>query len=228
MKKSNKLILAGFSIGLFMIAAIHITLYAKYKNGDYTIYNPEDDMSPNSMQLFPNILFVTVRDIPDATVRFSDVAQVEKGQEENIEYVRNGDTLLIRGYKQLNQRDMDQSVVFNVPYHATLSLYNSSLSFRGGKTSEINPVFYLQNSHIFFSGTQLPMRFGQMKIVADSSTVTFYGNTFVNQLELQLSNSTIEHTKGNLGQLSIITDSLSRLSFQSKDFMKATIKTREQ
>ena len=39
MKKSNKLLWGGFLTVLLMIAGIHIALYAKYKNGNYTIYH---------------------------------------------------------------------------------------------------------------------------------------------------------------------------------------------
>jgi hypothetical protein len=42
---------------------------------------------------------------------------------------------------------------------------------------------------------------------------------------LQLSNSGIEAPEGDFGQLSIVTDSLSRISLQSKLLLKANIKT---
>src|SRR5829696_7722228 len=108
MKKSNKLLLAGFLAVVLLISAIHITLYAKYKAGDYTIYNPEDDLTAQSMQSFPNILFVSVQNVPLGNVKYHDVAQVEKGEEDDIQYVRKGDTLVITGKD--NERGLQHSV----------------------------------------------------------------------------------------------------------------------
>ena len=227
MKKSNKLLLGGFLAGLLLITAIHITLYAKYKNGDYTIYNPDDNLTAQSLQTFPNILFVSVRNVHGGTVNFSDVAGVEKGEEENIEYVQKGDTLLITGRDSTVHQDFEYPVTFHLPYNATLLLSNSSLSFRTSKKmAKSNPVINLQRSNALFAGTEGPLQFGHVKIIAtDSSAVLFYGNTTVDSLNVQLSNSSFEYEKGNLGGLSIITDSLSRISLQSKHLLKANIQT---
>ncbi|HVF82488.1 MAG TPA: hypothetical protein VM884_11160 [Flavisolibacter sp.] len=227
MKKSNKLLLAGFFTGLLLITAIHITLYAKYKAGNYTIYNSAEDLTPQSMHTFPNILFVSVRNVPGATVQFSNVAQVEKGEGVDIQYVQKGDTLLITGKKDAHREDFQDPVAFYLPHNATLSVFNSSLYFTAGKKiAGNNPVIYLQNSQAFFSGEAGPLQFGQVKVEAsDSSTLAFQGNTQVNTLEVKLLNSTIEYTEGNFGQLSIVTDSLSRISLQSKHLLKANIKS---
>ena len=226
MKKSNKLLLAGFLAVVVLITAIHVSLYAKYKNGNYTIFHAAD-LSPQSMEPFPNVLFISIRNVAGATVTFSDMAAVEKVAEGNIQYVRSGDTLLITGRAGVNTRDFDYPVEFHLPYNAKLSVHNSSLSFKQGKTTvESNPVIYLQNSQAIFSGAKSLLLLGHVKVVAsDSSAALFYGNTQINNLEVQLSNSSFEHGEGNFGQLSIITDSLSRLSLQSKHLLKASIKT---
>ncbi|MDB5206784.1 MAG: hypothetical protein JWR72_1859 [Flavisolibacter sp.] len=227
MKKSNKLLLGGFLTGLLLITAIHVTLYAKYKAGDYTVYNAEGDLASQSMQTFPNILFVSVRNVPDATVKFSDVAGVEKVENPGVVYVRRGDTLLITGTDSTNNHDFDYRVALNLPHNATLSVFNSFLSFKTGKkTAESNPIIYLQKSQAIFSGAETPVQFGHLKVFASgSSTATFRGNTQINNLEVQLSHSSIEYTDGNFDQLSIVTDSVSRISLQSKHLLKANIKT---
>lgn len=225
MKKSNKLLLAGFLAVVVLITAIHVSLYAKYKNGNYTIFHATD-LSPQSMEPFPNVLFISIRNVAGATVTFSDVAAVEKVEEGNIQYVRKGDTLLITGREGVNRRDFDYPIEFHLPSNANLTAYNSSLSFKPGKTIvENNPVIYLKKSQAVFSGAENRFNLGQMKVVAsDSSTVLFFGNTQISNLEVQLSNSSFEFGEGNIGQLSIITDSLSRLSLQSKHLLKANIK----
>jgi hypothetical protein len=225
MKKSNKLLLGGFLAFLLVLSAIHIALYAKYKAGDYTIYNAEDDLAQLSMQQFPNILFVSVRNVPGATVKFSDVAQVEKGKDDGVQYAQKGDTLQITG--NADQSEFRRPVTFYLPYNATLSLHNSSLSFESGKKGfQNNPTIYLQKSHAVFPGEQTPLSLGHLRLIAsDRSGALFRGNTQVAHLDVRLSNSSIEATKGNWGQLSIVTDSLSRISLPAKQLLKATIRT---
>jgi hypothetical protein len=223
MKKSNKLLLAGFLLGLLFITVLHITLYAKYRNGHYTIYHEDDDLTSSSMVPFPNILFVSVRNLSSATVKFSETAQVEKT--EDLQYVRNGDSLLITGKN--GQLDNGFPVMLNLPYNITLSAFNSFLSFKAGKTMpENNPVIFLHRSTAIFSGINSQIQLGHVKVVAsDSSTIAFRGGMRVNDLEVQLSNSSIEYKNGDPGQLSIITDSLSRIALQSKHLLKAKITT---
>jgi hypothetical protein len=227
MKKSNKLLLVGFLTVILLITAINITIYAKYKNGDYTIYNAEDYLKPPSMESFPNIKFISIRNVQGATIRFGDVAQVEKENENRVQYALYGDTLLITGRGRSNQLVVRERVAFTLPYNATLSVFNSDVSFKTDKKSaEINTAIYLQKSAALFSATESPLQFEYIKVQAsDSSIVTFHGNTQVNNLEVQLSKSSIEYGDGNLGQLSIMTDSVSRISLQTKHLLKAKITT---
>lgn len=227
MKKSNKLLAGGFLTALLLITAVHITLYAKYKAGDFTVYRAADHLTSGPVQLFPNILFVSVRNVSDASVEFNDVAGVEKDEEDDVSYVQKGDTLLITGRDSLDQRGVRHRVAFSMPYNATLSAFNSSLSFETGKkTAESNPVVYLQKSKAFFSGRESPLQLGRVKVLAsDNSTAEFHGNTQISRLDVQLSGSSLELTEGTFGQLSILTDSLSHISLPAKHLVKATIKT---
>ena len=226
MKKSNKLLVGGFLAVILFITAIHISLYAKYKSGDYTVYHEADELASQSMQAFPNILFVSVRNVPGATVKFSDVAEVEKSEDDLIQYVQKGDTLLITGSKSA-QQDLKYPVAIQLPSKATVSVFHSSIVFEGSqKAVPNNPVIYLDKSRVLFSGEKSPLAIEQLKVVAsDNSIVSFKGNTQVAQLEVQLLNSLIDCGEGNFNQLSIATDSLSRISLQSKHFLKANIKT---
>jgi hypothetical protein len=217
MKKSNKLLLAGF------LAVV----YANYKAGRYTLYNADNDQPVLPMRTFPNILFVTMRNVSGASVKFGDTAAVSQSEGDQIQYARKGDTLLITGSNNTRQEDFGHRVVLNLPYQATLSLISSSASMEAGKnTAESNPVIYLKNSRMAFSGAGAPLRFGRVKIVAsDSSRATFGNQTQIGSLEAQVFDSALEYGEGDVGQLSIVTDSLSHLSLSSKLLLKANIKT---
>jgi len=227
MKKSNKLILAGFLLIVFIITAINVTIYAKYKRGDYTIYHAEDYMEQVSMDSFPGIKFISIYNIVGGVATFGDIAEVEKGIEKNrLQYSRVGDSLVITGMEKDNQRGRYR-IAFTFPYNATLSFFNSSLVLKGdNKSKEINTDLHLQKSSALFFGIDNPLRFGQMKVFAsDSSTTKFQGNTQIGNFEVQLSNSAIDYGEGNFDQLSIVTDSVSRISLQTKQLLKAKITT---
>ncbi len=221
------MLVGGFLAGLLLISAIQVTLYAKYKRGDYTLYKPESNLTSESMLTFPNVLFVSVYNVPNATVNFSDAARVEKDEESSIKYVQKGDTLLITGSGGAHHRDANYPVALDLPYNATLSVFNSSLSFRtGSQTTESNPVINLRKSEAWFLGTKNPLRFGNVRVIAtDSSTAAFRGNTQVNSLDVQLSNSSIVYTGGDVGRLSILTDTVSRISLEARLLAKANIRT---
>jgi len=226
MKKSNLLLIVGFLGIILLVTAIHISLYAKYKSGDFTIYNEEEDFVADALQTFPNIAFVSVRNVPVVNVKFSDVAQVEKTDNEDLQYSRSGDTLVISA-KVGADRDRIGLHALYIPNNVTLSVFNSSISFLPGKkTAEINPVVYLKKSKVYFLGEERPFQLGRVKIVAtDSSSASFFGNTQVGNLDVQLSQSSVEYKEGDFGQMSIVTDSSSRISLQSKHLLKANIKT---
>jgi hypothetical protein len=227
MKKSNKLLLGGFLTVILMITGIHIVLFAKYKNGNYTIYR--DDKEKNErMQSFPNVSYVIIRNVNNATVQFGDSAAVEKDREDVIKYEQKGDSLIITSkYYHNIHPDGSRFIRFTLPYNVNLSAINSFLYFEKGKTDAgTNPIIILQRSHAVFIKSTTSALLGHVKLVAsDSSIASFQGNTQMTHLEAQLSNSTLEYNDGDVGELSIVTDSLSRLSLQSKLLFKAKIST---
>jgi hypothetical protein len=227
MKKSNKLLLGGLLTLIFLIAGIHIALYAKYKNGNYTIYNPEEKLGQHPAQSFPGVSFVTIRDIRGANIQFGDIAEVEKGKEDLAQYVQKGDSLIITGNDAGDLLNGSRRLNLILPNNVTLSAFDSFITFEKSKKSgEINPVIYLENSHALFLETKKPLLLGHVKLIASrNSMAAFHGQTQVNQLDVQLSNSALEYNEGDAGQLSIVTDSVSRISLQSKNLLKAKITT---
>ena len=228
MKKSNKLLLGGFLTVILIIAGIHIALFAKYKNGNYTISNAIEENSNERMQSFPNVSYVVVRDVRTAGVIFSDKASVETNREDIINYEQKGDSLVITGHYYNNEYPNGSGLVnFTLPYNVILHADHSYLNFiKAENTEKINPVLFLKNSNITFLPRNEPYLLGAVKLIAsDNSSASFQGNTQINQLDVQLSNSTLEYNRGEVGQLNILTDSVSRLSLQTKHFLKAKITT---
>lgn len=225
MKKSNKLLLGALATIMLMITGVHIALYAKYKKGDHTLYMPGQDL-----QTFNDIKYVSIRDVDNMLVTFGDTAQTSKDNPDELLFDQKGDTLVITGKLQVEPPGYRPDVRITLPYNATVSLTNSVLLLEPGlNTKENNPVFHLQQSQIFFQGIKNKLSLGRVRITAtDSSAAIFQGNTHVDTLDVQLSGSSIDYMDGNFGQLSILTDSISRISLQTKHLLRANIRTTTQ
>lgn len=224
MKKSNKILLGGFLAVILLITGLHITLYAKYKNGHYIVYQPKVKGQQVTMQPFPNVSIVIIRS-GTAAISFGDVLSVEKGKEEFIQYVQQGDSLVITRRNEQKQFGNKDKIKLILPYNVTLFAVNSVLSFEKGEgNAGINPAIFLDNSQAVFAYSGTPIQLGRVKVNASgNSTAAFQGNTQISYLEVQLENSSLEDNEGEIGQLSIATDSTSQLMLQSKHLLKAKI-----
>jgi hypothetical protein len=151
MKKSNKLLLGGFLTVILMITGLHIAIYAKYKNGSYTIYHRhrEEIKKDEGMQSFPDVKFITIRDVPMASVYFSRYAEAEKGREALIQIIQKGDSLVIIGQPDGKSPDgrARGMVTIILPENATLFVVNSYIHFQG----EAHPLSIVTDSISRFS-----------------------------------------------------------------------------
>jgi hypothetical protein len=121
MKKSNKLLLGAFLTVMLLITGIHIALFAKYKNGNYTIYHREVKNEDERMRKFPGVSFVSVRNVRNATVLYGDTAAVEKSLENIIQYEQKGDSLFITGHYYKNDQSDDRfQVNLTLPYNVNI------------------------------------------------------------------------------------------------------------
>lgn len=123
MKKSNKLLLGGFLTFILIIAGIHIALYAKYKNGNYTIVKPQrlDKNDVTEMQHFQDVSVLRIRNVFRANVYFRDSATVEKRKEDLIQYTQRGDTLFISGHYYTEGQDSERTALnVTLPYNAII------------------------------------------------------------------------------------------------------------
>jgi hypothetical protein len=227
MKKSNKILLGGFVTFLLIISVFHIILYAKYKKGDLTIYDETNELKSKQIKSVPQAKYVVIRNLNHATITFGEVPGVEENP-----YVKHdvvGDSLIISGYVGQDQPAVPTTVV--LPYNSAVSISNSMISCNqpGENAMPNSPSFSLQKTQLTFFSRENPFHLTDVRIVAaDSSTAFFTANTHVKNLNVQLWNSAIDYHGGDLGQLNIVTDSVSRISLQSKHLLKANIRTTTQ
>jgi len=227
MKKSNKLLLGGFLTLLLAIAAVQITLSARYKSGNYTLYTVDRDPAFEAIEGFSGARTIKVENISSASIAFSDVPLVSKQYKHLLELVRDGETLVIRGKYKFNWDDSSDQVILYLPANLSYTLKNSTIIFRSVKLSQITNVdVNLQNGNAIFSGTRVPMSLDNLKIVAlQNSNASLIGNTTIKNMDVQLSNSSVSVNEATPGNISIITDSISRISLPYKLFSTAKITT---
>lgn len=206
MKKSNKILLGGLAAVLLLITAMHLTLYASYRKSAPAGYS---EVAPG--QAFQNIRFIALRNVSGATIRWAQKANLTEG----MRYLKKGDTLLITG---------GENKELSLPSGTVLSLLNSSVSFRGSDAGG-DPVVYLHRSNAFFFGENGPLRLGRMKLVASGGSSVVFRETEVGDLDIELHDSSLEDNNSRFGNLSLTTDSVSRISLPARHLPKATIKT---
>ena len=220
MKKSNKILLGGFLVAVLLLSALHITLWAKYQNGNYVAYQPEDELASMVMQSFPHVKFVSVRNVPGLAVHFSDSAQIEEGMGKELRYTQRGDTLEISATDSLGQQNFYGEVAMRLPRNASLHAFKSTVSFTDNKgTGGGNPVVFLDQSRARFYSTRIDL----LRIHAVNKSSIELADAQISNLQLQLQNSSLEDGEGQIGELSISTDSLSRIGLQAKHFSKAKL-----
>lgn len=223
MKTSNKILLGGFLFLILFITGIHVALYAKYKSGHYTIYKEGGDDGSIPMRSFPNLSIVAIYN-SKAVIEFGDTLAVndEKG---SARFIQQDDSLVITSLNEGSLSGSNDRVRLVLPYNATIVAVNSDLSFEKGKEKAgIDPTVFLNNSIAVFAFSGKAIRLGHVKVNAsDRSIAVFRNYADVSNLEVELKNSSLEYNEGDIGQLSIATDSTSQLTLQSKHLLKAKI-----
>ena len=175
MKTSNKLLIGGIIAIILLIASIHISLSAKYKNGQYTSVQRQDKSGSAGMEQFTGIKKIRIQDVQELRVQCSDKAGIEKNKK-GVTYTQVGDSLVLMG-----KPGEWVALTITIPLNCTIDARGTAL--------------YL-----------------------DSTATALFP-----QWELQLLNSSLEVTGPFGGNLSIVTDTLSKIALPAKLLLKTKI-----
>jgi len=234
MKTSNKILLGTFLAGLLILLSVHISLYAKYKKGEFKIAG--DDMWPTNMITYSldDVKYVSVDNLENLVIRQGDSSKLRYDKplesEENIlSVIKKDDTLFLSGKTANNKnsrwyRPTNLSLAGLLP----LKIANSKVHM-GTELPKDNAVavpidMMLDNSFMEVNIRQKnAMSFGTIKINAiNKSRINLY-NLTTNFLDVRLNNSFLEETTLVADSIRLMTDMDSKFELSGKNLVKAKI-----
>ena len=225
MKTSNKLLLGIFLTGLLFITAVHVMIYAKYKNGAYTIMKFDSGENLTVHQL-KAARYVRIMAVANMSVVPSDSMKLEVEKDGNISvrYEYRGDTLVIRGdsvYNRNGRRTVEyasQQVNLYLPSPVSVTNEFGNLDFviseqmQQGGLYEISLKYCKMQFTNQLKGFYSDKSIDSLSVRAISSEIGIDKNITVNKLNLQLSDaSSFTDNGGFVGEMMLSMDNTSTI-----------------
>jgi hypothetical protein len=234
MKTSNKILLIAFITALLILISINVTIYAKYRKGEFTVMT-DDYWMPNmasfSMQ---DVKYVSIDNIENISVHASDsnVLKYDKGdgKDENVlTFNRRHDTLFVAGKSTRSEVGRwYRHTQLHINGGLSLKAINSNLQLdqkqSGGTIPKLNLL--LDNANIDI------LSMGQSgNFAADISAVNksrvFLGDVSAGKMQLRLRNSIVEEKNLATDSLLIWVDGSSQINMRAENLLKAKISSHQ-
>ena len=236
MKTSNKILLGAFLTAMLIIASIHITLYAKYKRGEYKI--ADDEMWLPNMLTYPldNVKYVSLENLDNVTITPGDSTklQYEKADEDDdniLSVTKRQDTLFLKG-ESVGKREGRWYRRTNLTLAGLLPLrvINSRMYVNQPKNpgAPISFDILLDSSFLEVNRSQRDtIRFDMFNVsgLKKSRIYLFKGNAKF--LNVQLNNSSFEEDDFFADSIHVMADPESRLEMRAGNLVKAKIISHE-
>jgi hypothetical protein len=238
MRTSNKILLGIFLGPLIILTLIHVSLYAKYKSGNYVSMKiVEEDQYIR--QPLKNITHIAVYGLNNFRIVPSDSAklEIEKHDESHLHFTINGDSLIIHGDSIINRAGQPgntersyQAVYVYLPVSATIIAVNSEITVGGSPDSLKAKSYQLHlSSSASFKVEQngddsTPVYFKEMIIHADhASGIEFTANAKVGELQLNLVESEFTDNGASINKLTVDADKVSTITLKGDNLKKANL-----
>jgi hypothetical protein len=235
MKTSNKLLLSFLVLTLLVLTGIHLALYAKLKNGDFTV--EKGDNRSETINLQP-VKFLRLQGLDDVSIVYSDTfsLEIEKEYPSYFKYSVSGDTLIVKGDTivsrrgaKAERRNLRHRVVLHLPELEGIKVLYSGLTLRGGSDTAVIGDFNidLHQSRLLL-GKQIggpekkPVYFNRLKVVArDASNVVLGASNFnISDFDCTLLGSRLNDENANAGRLTLTTDEQSSVQLSGNNIRK--------
>ena len=236
MRTSNKIILGIFLVPLIIIAALHVTLYAKYKSGNYvSMKNIEADRFIRPA--LKNIDNIVVYGLENFSIVPSDTLslEIEKDKYGYLHYSIEGNTLVIHGDSTIQHpdgtKDIQRSyenVNLYLPSTKNITADNSNVRLKGSSDSlkAGSYQFSLLHSASFKTDENnwedsTHKYFNRLLIKADHASnieISAYG--YIAELNLTLLESQFIDNDAQIGKLTMDVDNKSSVTLKGENLKK--------
>ena len=234
MRTSNKIIVGIFLAPLIILTAIHVTLYAKYKSGNYVSMKKVTEDRFTRLAL-THIISVSVYGLNNFNIIPSDTAtlEMEKLQNDRLHYVVNGDSLVIRADSTSetngNFPRNYQAINLYLPGNATIYANNSSIDLFGTADSlkAASYRFTLNNSSDLETrqrDDRPTFHFKELLIGATPSCkIALSPGCRVNSMDLNLQDTEFTDNSASIDNLKIIADKKSLITLRGDNLLKLNL-----
>jgi hypothetical protein len=217
------------------MVGVHVSLYAKYKKGDFTAVN--DDMWPMNMisQSLTGINYVSLENVESLYIQAGDSTKLEyekteRNEENTLQVTRKADTLFVTVKNNGNTngkwyRRTQLSLSRLLPVHIKNShsyIGSSKIKQPLAMDVSLDEAFMEVNNN-----SQETMNFSTLKVNAVNGSQINLFNTTINALDVTLRNSSLEETTLNTDSIKIATDASSKIELSGKNLQKAKITSHE-
>lgn len=234
MKTSNKILLGTFLTALLILASMHIALYAKFKNGEYTLVS--DDWHPNLASFsLDDVKHVSLDNIENVTLHFSDSSRLRYDKpgenEENILSVsKKNDTLFVVGKsKKANVGRWYKQTDLYLASNIEVKAINSQLHFGSGSakaaTNSIN--LSLDRALVDMNRGEIVSRLDDVRISAVNRSTVMLNNVSIKRLNSFLDKSFLEGNNLTADSITINSDAASQIKLSAQNLSKAKLTVHE-
>jgi uncharacterized membrane protein len=237
MRTSNKILLSIFIGPLIILTALQLTLYAKYKSGNYVAMKTVKE--DRFMRYAPkNINHVAVYGLSNFHLIPADSVklEIEKDLNSHLKYTVIGDSLIIRvdSIKSGGSYEFERSyqeVNLFLPASESITIDNSDMILQGSKdsTKAQSYHFFIVNSAVFkieqYGDDSTQMHFKEVTIKASHSAgIEFTAQSHIADLQLSMIESAFTDNGASIDKLMIDADKESNISLKGDNLKKVNLK----
>lgn len=225
MKKSNKVLLIAFLSFLLIITAVHLSLSAKYKNGEFTAYSPEKLGIQKTA--YNGVQQVVLKDLDNVNLGISTTASVGKETDDKQDYTveQKGAILYVTGKDFVGHQTRSKTPVWvSIPSGATVSATNVMMDTENNETvPNASMMVTLNNARLHINQYQTRLAYDSVSVTAIEGSVVYINRADIRSLNLRLQKSSVNESQNVFGSLQVAVDTSSEVSLSATHLIKAKI-----
>lgn len=225
MKKSNKVLLVAFLSFLLILAAVHLSLSAKYKNGQYTVYTADklgiEDVAYNGIQN------VVLKDLGNVNIGIGNAAKVGKESKAQQDYTveQKGNTLYVTGKDFVGHQTRSRTAIWvTIPSGGSIAANNVMMDVEQDSTVANGSMnVSLSNARLHINQYQKRLSYDSISVRAVDGSVVEIRRSNIRSLNLNLKGSFFNESENAIGNLQLAVDTSSEISLTAPNLIKAKI-----